>query len=252
MFGSLKKSARRLLRENKTGRVVFNISGEIVMVVVGILIAIAIDNWNNQRKQQERLRNIYTLLLEDINDDLDDIGWALDEFMKNAETHVRLAAQDFTKEELKACDSCHQILQDYPIINIETRGLESLKAFNAENKPDSLSLDVIITYGAMQKVISKFETELTEDVDGIAKYWRDNYDWYADMYLDNYTDAYLEYVMFSPDFRNRVVFNLRLVYDQYVPVLEMVKEEFEELKVNLHKKLGMPPPPEAEKPEEAD
>tara|TARA_R110000868_G_scaffold304437_15_gene565202 strand:- start:324 stop:548 length:225 start_codon:yes stop_codon:yes gene_type:complete len=36
--------------------------GEIVLVVIGILIAVSLNNWNEEKKSTEELNNIYSLL----------------------------------------------------------------------------------------------------------------------------------------------------------------------------------------------
>ncbi|TXE18803.1 hypothetical protein ES692_04955 [Psychroserpens burtonensis] len=43
--------------------------GEIILVVIGILIALQINNWNEQRKQNRNLRDVYSNLLLDIKSD---------------------------------------------------------------------------------------------------------------------------------------------------------------------------------------
>ena len=45
-----------LLGENKTRHYVLYAIGEIVLVVIGILIALQIDNWNQSRKDDNALK----------------------------------------------------------------------------------------------------------------------------------------------------------------------------------------------------
>jgi len=44
--------------------------GEIVLVVIGILIALAINNWNEERKDNELLKENLIALKHDLNEDL--------------------------------------------------------------------------------------------------------------------------------------------------------------------------------------
>ncbi|MCB0461581.1 MAG: DUF6090 family protein [Flavobacteriaceae bacterium] len=50
-FRHIRKS---LLMENKTGKYFKYAIGEIVLVVIGILIALSINNWNEKRKTEEK------------------------------------------------------------------------------------------------------------------------------------------------------------------------------------------------------
>jgi hypothetical protein len=51
--------------ENKTGKYIKYAIGEIVLVVIGILIALSINNWNEQRKLQKEDLQLCKQLLED-------------------------------------------------------------------------------------------------------------------------------------------------------------------------------------------
>jgi hypothetical protein len=46
------------MEKNKTGKYLKYAIGEIVLVVIGILIALQINNWNEGNKQQLRTENL--------------------------------------------------------------------------------------------------------------------------------------------------------------------------------------------------
>ena len=66
-FRHIRKS---LLMENKTGKYFKYAIGEIVLVVIGILIALYINNWNIQQKDNIREHKILQQLKEDYSDNL--------------------------------------------------------------------------------------------------------------------------------------------------------------------------------------
>jgi len=59
MIKFFRKIRYQLLGEGKTGKYLKYAIGEIVLVVIGILIAISINNWNEDRKQQIELVKTY-------------------------------------------------------------------------------------------------------------------------------------------------------------------------------------------------
>ena len=69
MIKLFRKLRQRLLTENKVGKYLLYAIGEIVLVVIGILIALQINNWNENRKQNNAeeifLRGIKFDLLKD-------------------------------------------------------------------------------------------------------------------------------------------------------------------------------------------
>lgn len=61
---------KRLLTENKFSKYILYAIGEIVLVVIGILIALSINNWNEETKERLLENEILSDLLIDLNKDL--------------------------------------------------------------------------------------------------------------------------------------------------------------------------------------
>ena len=62
------------LMENKTGKYFKYAIGEIVLVVFGILIALQINNWNEQRKNRIEEQTLYKSLISSLESDLKDVN----------------------------------------------------------------------------------------------------------------------------------------------------------------------------------
>ena len=69
MLHFFRKIRQRLLTDNKFSKYLLYAVGEILLVVIGILIALQIDNWNEERKNKTVLTTYYNQLLKDFNDD---------------------------------------------------------------------------------------------------------------------------------------------------------------------------------------
>ena len=59
-----------LMEKNKTGKYLKYAIGEIILVVIGILIALQINNWNESQKDETKLFNYLTNLREALIDDI--------------------------------------------------------------------------------------------------------------------------------------------------------------------------------------
>ena len=57
------------MEKNKTGKYFKYAIGEIVLVVIGILIALQINNWNESKKEEKLVENYYQQLLSDLEID---------------------------------------------------------------------------------------------------------------------------------------------------------------------------------------
>jgi hypothetical protein len=65
MIKFFKKIRQNLLMENKTGKYFKYAIGEIILVVIGILIALQINNWNDYRKERNEEKIILVALLQE-------------------------------------------------------------------------------------------------------------------------------------------------------------------------------------------
>ncbi len=70
MIKFFRKIRQKLLSENKFSKYLLYAIGEIVLVVIGILIALQINNWNENTKAQLFEENILTEIHKTLNDDL--------------------------------------------------------------------------------------------------------------------------------------------------------------------------------------
>lgn len=73
MIKFFRKIRQKLLQENRFSKYLLYAIGEIVLVVIGILIALQINNWNEAKKDSE-VESIYIKnIIEDLNDQLNSI-----------------------------------------------------------------------------------------------------------------------------------------------------------------------------------
>jgi hypothetical protein len=132
------------MEKNKTGKYFKYALGEIVLVVIGILIALSINNWNETRKDQQELRNILQNIATDMRVDAlnlkDNLEYAKEE---NKRIKTFLNNKDysgFTR------DSLQKSLQVYSYNSIwRTSGFDNLKNSG------------ITQYGEYEKVVKRIK-----------------------------------------------------------------------------------------------
>jgi len=81
------------MEKGKTGKYLKYAIGEIILVVLGILIALQINNWNEQNKANELEAEYYCRLLEDVQQDKEQIAALIlrsEERLKASNQAVRL------------------------------------------------------------------------------------------------------------------------------------------------------------------
>jgi hypothetical protein len=93
MIKFFRKIRQNLLTENKTGKYFKYAIGEIVLVVIGILIALSINNWNENRKNKLTESNYYCKLLADFELDRKNVSELYKESDYKIETSKKLLSE---------------------------------------------------------------------------------------------------------------------------------------------------------------
>lgn len=71
MLHFFRRIRRRLLTENRLTRYLIYAFGEIVLVVIGILIALQVNNWNENRKEAEAEKRLLAALQDEFESNLE-------------------------------------------------------------------------------------------------------------------------------------------------------------------------------------
>jgi hypothetical protein len=152
MIKFFRKIRQRLLTENKFSKYLLYAIGEIILVVIGILIALQINNWNSYKKdriKEEKLLHGLVVNLE-LNKKLiiDRIG-SMDGLNKWADLLLNLQDKDFIKT-----DSLGKTLT-YPtvlpiIFSLPNQGFENLK---------SEGFDIILNENLKNEIIQLFNVD---------------------------------------------------------------------------------------------
>uniref|UniRef100_UPI0030DA5AE8 DUF6090 family protein n=1 Tax=uncultured Planktosalinus sp. TaxID=1810935 RepID=UPI0030DA5AE8 len=105
MIQFFRKIRQKLLSENKFSKYLIYAIGEIILVVIGILIALQINNWNEGRKDEIRASNYINRISED-----------LDRSINRSESLAKL-----NKSILKAVTDTQNFLERGTELNVEEK-----------------------------------------------------------------------------------------------------------------------------------
>lgn len=147
MIRFFRKLRQDLLSEGKTTKYLKYAIGEIVLVVIGILIALQINNWNEERKQDHNIK----LALQEVKNNM--IGDSL--MMKNVAAVVRKDL-GFQRELIGAMEANEALDSTYNQhlgrvvimrrINSVHNGYDTLKELGFENIKDTELRNAILWY----------------------------------------------------------------------------------------------------------
>ena len=98
MIKFFRKIRQNLLLEGKTGKYVKYAIGEIFLVVIGILIALSINNWNQQRISHKQSISYLKSLVDDIKSDIIQYNVNIESYKTDISNNTRLFINDDYKK----------------------------------------------------------------------------------------------------------------------------------------------------------
>lgn len=240
MISFLRKIRRNFFAaKSLTGYLAYALS-EIVLVVIGILIAVTINNWNEERKQKDELDKIYTIILEDLKNDMKDIDELIEGYEIEEPYYDLLMGDSLDDKELMACDVCPLLVSRYVTFNIEQRGYKLLQEYNgnAALPEDSLIVEINQFYAGHIKFIDQVEQYIQGEVADNLNDWKKNYSWYSSMvYSNRYEEGFWKYMRTS-DYKNKLSHHYLLIYSNYIPYIKSFEHYGGTLADKLTKKLS--------------
>jgi hypothetical protein len=231
----LRNSRIGMIETGSTKKYFLYAFGETILIVLGILIALSINNANGKRNQKQKLMNIYSVIVEDIKNDTTELGDILKYYEGQKEHYDKMLSNEMSVEELKACSGCQGLAVNYQIFIPELTGYNLLRDFGGETGKDSIMLETIRAFATIEKYSTQLETAVSKDVFELIANWRDTQSWFTNVVINKDDDAYWEYLAKNKDFRNRLAHHYVLIYGNYVPRMSSFKEDLGILlnKINL-------------------
>jgi hypothetical protein len=100
MIKFFRKIRQNLLMENKTGKYLKYAIGEIILVMIGILLALQVNNWNEGRKNDQKESHLIKNIIEDLSLDSVQINQTLDELTNQMQVVDDLIAKAMDSEKI--------------------------------------------------------------------------------------------------------------------------------------------------------
>ena len=260
MIKFFRKIRQNLLSEGKTGKYFKYAFGEIVLVVIGILIALQINNWNENRKNYAKSKNYLTEIESDLKKDTINFNSGIETLNELiADEEWVLSTADYTYKDVNRLWDCFSgWYMDYEINDrtfqkIQNEGSSKLVGF------DSLAEKINNYYTTIKARTESFTDWDKKDVTERQTYLRDleetiefsnhrmkelNDDQFMKefpMQQDSVTNAQLV-IEFSNStrgrnhFKNNYIRHIRLINEFKVVIseatllLEDIKQEIENIK----------------------
>ncbi|MGK0324771.1 MAG: hypothetical protein ACJA2M_000211 [Polaribacter sp.] len=115
--------------KNKTGKYLKYAFGEIVLVMIGILLALSINNWNENRKDDIIRKNYYNQILQDLNKDTNYINRRIKELEENILLYENYNTEFSKNESVQTLVASQaKLVNEFKYLKFNTNTIKSLES----------------------------------------------------------------------------------------------------------------------------
>ncbi|WP_298416933.1 DUF6090 family protein [uncultured Kordia sp.] len=228
----------KLLKEKKFTNYIVYAVGEIILVVIGILIAVSLNNWNENRKKEQQLFNIYTIIEDDLQNDLEEINEVQQYYKKIDPLYSKILNDSLTKSDYKTNPRLRFLTIGFPEITFNTRGFDQLTNFNTDGFQDNLPSQIIEFYTERLREIKIDDDLRANDFQDNYTHYKKNYIWWSDLITMKNSEEFINYTLNDPDYKNRVASSYFISFSVFLPELEIFEERATTILEEIKKRKG--------------
>lgn len=203
---------QNLLNEGKTSKYLKYAIGEIILVVIGILIALQINNWNENQKQKKQLDAIYATVEQNLKTDLKNIKLPIEFFVTLDSTFTNILTTTYSTSFLDSinetnylqCIPCKSNINMYEPFETQDNGLELLKKYedNTSINGNEFSQDIIQFYTTQGNGLTRIRDLLIKETYSNLKYY-EQFPWYSDYSIHKYNPEAIAYFLNDQNYKNK-------------------------------------------------
>jgi hypothetical protein len=205
MIKFFRKIRQTLLAQNKVSQYLIYAIGEILLVVIGILIALNINNANEKRKNQEKITTILKEIQVDLVIDITESISLFDTFKRADSIQNLILKNKYTDEDYKF-GNVEFLELYYDSHEVQTNGYDNLM-LNIDNvsvDQKMLLKDLKHLYVVDKNNLDVSNRRMQKTVyDNIDSYY--NQKWAQQLLLGNWTDEAVDYYLNNLSHKNQVL-----------------------------------------------
>ncbi len=216
---------QKLVSENKTAKYLKYALGEIALVMIGILLAMQINNWNQNRLHKNEFNNILETINQDLKRDTLVAGALIKYYTQIEKNSLKIIHKKVNRYNYKQHPEARSLVSRYRSFTIQTKGFEMVKDYSSKNeiRKDSIFTTISQFYTPFLEIIDDsngfVKKEVLTNIDTYKKY-----DWYVDWTLGKFTPEMIIYFTESEEYRKQVASHNLLAGKNHLLFINAYKE----------------------------
>lgn len=210
MLKFFRRIRQTLMTENKFSKYLIYAFGEILLVVIGILIALQINNWNDRRLAFENTELLLSKVLKELATNINNTKRPIEFYWKENSLVYDVLEKKLSYEDYKADRSLTRVLLTYESADLVDEAFQNLMTDKGKlsDKQDSIISKLITLYDYNKKNVSLYEEKVDNYVLKNMQDFAETKPWFGrDFYLSNeLSDEAIAYFLNDPIYYNKVLF----------------------------------------------
>ena len=175
----------RLMEKGKIKKYMAYAIGEIILVIIGILIALGINNWRQNQLISQANIELQDKVLEQLDKDIESLEIFQKELDVLQETYLKALGREYDKSKMKRNGLISTILFDVTILSLDQRLINLIDNADLDNSKTSQSLlDLRSVYKLYAIDIGNIENVIYQKLVSNLEILEKSQSWYPDLITD--------------------------------------------------------------------
>lgn len=234
-FRSIRK---KLLKESKFKNYIIYAIGEILLVMIGILLALQFNNWNSNRQAKNTLKNTLKIVVSDLKRDTITAMQLIKIMDVSQKTGDSILAGKVTLNNVGEYPRTRSLVTLYQPFNIQTKGYDILKSIADQKISEQDSVFDYLTqfYTLFSPNLQKSNERLEDVVIGNLNDFKE-YSWFVEWTQGKVNDEMIAYFVTSEDYKKRVAAYNVLAFGNHYALLNAYKDNAKVMLEMLEKRI---------------
>lgn len=228
------------MAEKRIGRYFIYAIGEIILVVIGILIAVSINNYNESKKSDRQLQSILRTYKQDLKTDTTVIGANILLLEKKQKLFNLLLSDTVTAQDYLENPTGFGLAMTYSPFEFQDKGYQMLQnhADDRSTEMDTLVVTILAAHMGFKKLIESAHDRISDDISDNILYMKNNQPWLDDLFKGKYDNPDLMNYFLSDDYRSRLALHNVLANGNLLVMLQEHQKYAKDILIELSDRLG--------------
>ncbi len=195
------------LGTNRIGRYLLYAIGEIILVIVGILIALQINNRNEQIKNELKIQTILQEVQRNLETDFNDLDRIIEVYELKDSLIDMVLTDTLSEEDYRRNPGMIMLMTTYLNFACKDNAYKNLMRYSdfIPNDYNHLIPQLDEVYFENNSTIKEMQKQLGDLVNETLRKWSKEYTWYLDLNQGRYNPSFVEFFLSDPFYKNDLV-----------------------------------------------